>query len=169
MKQVICRTAIAAALLMSTSVFAGSVTARPVTESELMGAGLGPVEIVTSASAVTGADRHVQSLAVTVRDKQGNALADVTCTLANDQGSWSVRAGETVTVRRSASDLRTTCMKDGQVIASALVPSVRRRVAVTSGPFGGEAVAKISAYPVALVFSPASTTAVTASSPLAKH
>jgi hypothetical protein len=169
MKQVVCRTAIVAALLMSTSAFAGAVAARPVTEFDLMGAGLGPVDIITPANVTTRTDRRVQSLAVTVRDGQGNALAGVTCTLANDQGSWSVQAGESVTIRRSSSDLRTTCMKDGQVIASAAVPSAKVHVQVASGPFAGEVVATIPAYPFALVFAPASTAAGTAPSPLAQH
>jgi hypothetical protein len=169
MKQVVCRTAIVAALLMSTSAFASAGTARPVTEFDLMSAGLGPVDIITPANVATRADRRVQSLAVTVRDGQGNALAGVTCTLANDQGSWPVQAGETVSIRRSESDLRTACMKDGQVIASAAVPSEKVHVHVATGPFAGEVVATIPAYPVALVFAPAGTAAGTAPSPLARH
>lgn len=134
MKQVICRAAaIAAALLVSTSVFAGAVTTRPVTEFELIAAGLGPVDIITPTNAATGEDRHLQSLAVSVRDEQGNALAGVTCTLANDQGPWSLLAGETVTIRRSSSELRITCVKDDQVIASTVVPSAQTRVALVTG------------------------------------
>jgi hypothetical protein len=123
------------------------------------GAGLGPVDIVTPAHAVSGEDRHLQSLAVGVRDGQGNELDGVTCTLSNDQGSWSVRGGETVTIRRSTSELRTTCTKDDQIIASAVIPSAQTRVAVATGPFGGEAMATLPAYPVALDFAPASTAA----------
>ena len=169
MKQIISRTAIAAALLVSTSVFAGTTTARPVTEFELMGAGPGPVDIITPANAASGEDRHLQSLAVSVRDGHGNVVAGVTCTLSNDQGSWSVRGGETVTIRRSTSELRATCTRDDQVIASAVVPSAQTRVPVATGPFGGEAMATLPAYPVALDFEPASTTAATPASPLAQH
>lgn len=169
MKQVIRHTVIVAALLISTSVFAGPVSARPITEFDLMGGSYGPVDIITPASAVTGADRHVQPVVVTVRDGQGDALAGVTCTLANDQGSWSVRTGETVTVRRSTSGLRTACMNGGRVIASAVVPSTQTRLPVEADPFGGEAVATVPAYPVALVFAPAGTAASTATSPLAQH
>jgi len=170
MKQIISRTAIAAALLVSTSAFAGTTTARPVTEFDLMGARLGPVDIITPANnAVSGEDRHLQSLTVSVRDRRGNVLAGVSCVLSNDHGSWSVRGGETVTIRRSTSELRATCTKDDQIIASAVVPSAQTRVPVATGPFGGEVMATIPAYPVALDFAPASTAAATAASPLAQH
>jgi hypothetical protein len=169
MKRIISRTTIAAAVLVSISAFAGTTNARPVTEFELMDAGLGPVDIITPANAASGEDRHLQSLAVGVRDEQGNVLAGVTCTLSNDQGSWSVRGGETVTIRRSTSDLRATCTKDDQVIASAVVPSAPTQVPVATGPFGGEAMVTLPAYPVALDFEPATTTAATPASPLAQH
>lgn len=169
MKQIISCAAIAAALLVSTGVFAGAVAARPVPEFELMCAGLGPVDIITYSNAASGEDRHLQSLAVGVRDEQGKSLAGVTCTLANDQGSWSVRGGETVTIRRSTSELRATCTKDDQVIASSVVPSAQTRVSAPTGPFGGEAMATIPVYPVALDFAPASTAARPAASPLAQH
>ncbi|MGF6530440.1 hypothetical protein P3T20_001214 [Paraburkholderia sp. GAS206C] len=169
MKQIISRTVIAAAFLVSTSVFAGTTSARPVTEFELMDAGLGPVDIITPANAVSGEDRHLQSLAVSVRDEEGNVVAGVTCTLSNDQGSWSVRGGETVAIRRSTSELRATCTKDDHVIASAVVPSAQTRVRVATGPFGGGVIANLPAYPVALDFAPANTAAAAAASPLAQH
>jgi tripartite-type tricarboxylate transporter receptor subunit TctC len=87
MKQIISRTAIAAVFLVYTSAFAGTTTAQPVTKFVPMGAGLGPVDTITPAQAVSGKDRHLQSLAVDVRDGQGNELAGVKCTLSNDHGS----------------------------------------------------------------------------------
>lgn len=167
MNQVIPQTAFAAAPVISTGVFAGPATTRPVTGFALMGTGPRPVDIVTAVHAATGADRHGQSVAV--RDEQANVSAGVSCTLANDQGSWPVQAGGTITVRRSADDLRTTCAKDGQVIASAVVSSAQPQVPVATGPFGSEVVATISTYPTAFVFTSASTAAATATSPLAQH
>jgi hypothetical protein len=120
MKQIMRHTAISAAPVMSAGEFAGPVIGRPVTQFNPMGAGPGAIDATAPANAASGAGRQVQSLALAVQDENDNELAGVTCAPANDQSSWSARAGETVTVRRSALDLRTTCMKERQVIGSAV-------------------------------------------------
>jgi hypothetical protein len=108
MKQVIHQATAAVELLAPTSAFAGPAnTCRPINQFGVHGARHGPVEIVGPVRVATGANRHLGQPAVAVLDDTGNALANVSSTLANDQGLWPVRAGETVAGCRPG-----TCTKD---------------------------------------------------------
>ncbi len=59
-----------------------------------------------------GEDRNREDLSIRVVDA-GGTVAGAACTLSNAKGDWSITAPDTVTVRRSDSDLKIRCEKPG--------------------------------------------------------
>ncbi len=73
--------------------------------------------LLVSASFVSGCSTitssEMQTLTISTRDSNGNAVEQTKCTLKNDKGSWSTNAPGNVVVRRSDEDLNVECKKDG--------------------------------------------------------
>lgn len=85
------------------------------------------------ASIVTG---HNQTLSVDTRHLDA-AVADATCTLTNDKGTWFVKTPGSVTVRRSFQDLSAKCEKTGLAPGLASVKSTTKGMAFGNILFGG--------------------------------
>jgi hypothetical protein len=68
---------------------------------------------VTGANGGTngGADKTKETVSVAVVD--GNTPVPAKCTLTNEHGDWSLSTPDTVTVRRSSSDLQIKCEAPG--------------------------------------------------------
>lgn len=85
------------------------------------------------ASIVSGAN---QSLSVNSLNK-GTKIAQVTCTLTNNKGTWFVTTPGTVTVHRSFQDLNVKCEKDGLQPGMLTVKSSTKGMAFGNILFGG--------------------------------
>lgn len=57
---------------------------------------------------------EMQTVTLSARSANGNAVDQARCTLKNDRGSWSATAPGSIMVRRSAEDLLVECKKDGE-------------------------------------------------------
>lgn len=140
--------AFAALALVSFNSFAGGniggMSHATMSEVDLVAAG--PVDIVTQANAPQPENRRTQIVALNVTDADGNTLADATCSLTNDKGSWSAKAGASVSVYRSSEPLSISCEQSGHVIASATFSSAPTEIAVQPAPFFDERSATVPAY-----------------------
>lgn len=58
---------------------------------------------------------ELQTVSLTAKDADGNAIDKVDCVLKNDKGEWKATAPAQVSVHRSAEDLDVTCKKEGLV------------------------------------------------------
>ena len=85
------------------------------------------------ASIVSGAN---QSLSVDSLNK-GSKVAQATCTLTNNKGTWFVITPGTVTVHRSYDDLNVKCEKDGLQPGMMTVKSSTKGMAFGNILFGG--------------------------------
>jgi len=56
---------------------------------------------------------ELQTVTLSARTGNGEAVDQANCTLTNDRGSWKATAPGNVSVHRSAEDLAVECRKDG--------------------------------------------------------
>ena len=77
---------------------------------------------VSGCASITVSD--TQSVMVTTRLQDGNAIERAECKLSNDKGAWAVTTPGSVGVRRSADDMQIECTKDN--VPTGLVKAVSR-------------------------------------------
>lgn len=91
--------------------------------------------IVTALVALSGCatitSNEMQTLSLTAKGADGQAVADAKCELKNDKGQWEAKTPSQVAVRRSAEDLTVTCKKEG--MTDGLLRAVSR---AAGGMFG---------------------------------
>lgn len=56
---------------------------------------------------------EVQTLTLSAKNEQGQAIEKADCMLRNDKGTWQAQTPGTVAVRRSSEDLIVECKKEG--------------------------------------------------------
>jgi hypothetical protein len=85
-----------------------------------------------------GQDQNREELSVAVVDNAG-PVTGAKCTLSNDKGDWSVTAPDTVTVRRSKSDLKIECVKPGYNPAEGVLQASTTQITPKHFEFGTDA------------------------------
>lgn len=83
--------------------------------------------VVGSDSGDGGQSGSYEHVAVAVTDANG-PVAGAKCVLSNDKGSWNVSAPDTASIRRSSSDLKVECSKDGYEVASGTIPAGKTQI-----------------------------------------
>lgn len=91
-------------------------------------------QVVGCASIVTG---HNQSISVETTHHNGIKVADASCRLTNDKGTWFVHTPGSVTVRRSYAAMQVRCEKDGYTPTSMSAPSHTKAMVAGNILFGG--------------------------------
>jgi hypothetical protein len=143
-------------------VAANGASIRPLTEFDLVGSGGGPVDIITPANAARGQSRRLQTVALSVTDANGDKVANVTCTVTNDKGSWSGPADTELNVERSSKPLSVTCEQNGVIVASTTVESAPTEIAVAPAPFFDNRTATVPAYSESVALSAVSSSLASA-------
>jgi hypothetical protein len=104
---------IAGLLMFSVPVLAAPPEQAPNNLNSLLEMQGGRVHMLSDGSTGGGGqDRQREDISVQVVDASG-PVENAKCKLANDQGEWSMKAPDTVTILRSKGDLTITCSRDG--------------------------------------------------------
>jgi hypothetical protein len=77
--------------------------------------------MLTGCATVTGSS--MQQITVDARDKNNQPITNVQCKLMNDKGTWFLKAPDTATVQKSATDLHIIAEKEGHEPGTAKVVS----------------------------------------------
>jgi hypothetical protein len=85
-----------------------------------------------------GEQRSYEHVSVNVSDEKG-PVSGVQCTLSNDKGSWNVTAPDAAAIRRSSSDLKVSCQKDGYAPVTGTVAAGTTEIAQKAFKFGTDA------------------------------
>jgi len=76
--------------------------------------------MATGCASITGSKHQPVSVQT---HHNGNQIADASCTLTNDKGSWFLKTPGSTTIQKSGQDLVVTCNKDGVPSGSTTVAS----------------------------------------------